>query len=111
MSRKSKSPGRSREKDKSLWTYRNSLRPSLEECGRKAHELRERWKERLGETRCPECGSDSYFEWLIGWWPDEEHYHDPNRKECVDCGHWWWIECPTCDHNKDMTKEKYFSKR
>jgi hypothetical protein len=113
MVRESKSLGWIREG--TLWTYQKPEKEltGVEACleaSRQHKELKDKWRKRLGEEpfHCPECGSGNFMEWLIGWWPSEDHYHDPNRKECMDCGHWWWIVCPTCGHNKGRTKENYF---
>jgi len=109
MSKRSESPGWIR--GGALWTYHTPPNPvqQAKKNIRDWKELRAKWRERLGEEvfQCPECGSGNYGEWMMGWWPTEEHYHDPNRKQCEDCGHFWWIVCPTCDHNKGRTKEDY----
>jgi len=110
MSRESKSPGWV--KEGGFWVYDKPLSDieQMNENIRHWKKVHADWRKRIGEEAwlCPECGSGNYFEWMIGWWPDDEHYHDPNRKECGDCGHWWWIVCPTCNHNAGRTKESYF---
>jgi predicted nucleic-acid-binding Zn-ribbon protein len=54
-------------------------------------------------VKCPKCGSTDYSEQTIGWWPVDGHKHDPNRKECVQCGHFWWESCPACGKTKEVT--------
>jgi hypothetical protein len=73
---------------------------------RKYNELVDKWRKRLGPEafKCPKCGSDDYAEWLIGWRPSEDHYHDPNRKTCTGCGHHWWVVCP-CGHTYAREEE------
>ena len=95
------SPGWVREG--ALWSYNKppTRRERVLEGIRERKELEAKWREKLGPKVCPKCSSDSFEEWTIGWFLNEEHYHDPNRKTCGDCGHIWWIVCPTCGHNKD----------
>ncbi len=83
------------------------LPPDLAENVRKHNKMFADWRERLGEGpfHCPDCGSASYSQWCLGWWPYGEHYHDPNRKTCFDCGREWWIVCPNCDNNVDRNEE------
>ncbi len=53
----------------------------------------------LAREACPECGSADVTEWTIGWRPsDDGHSHDPNRRGCERCGHWWFVPCPRCGH-------------
>ena len=96
MSKESKSLGWVREG--ALWEYQKppTARDRALENARKYQELRDKWREKIGPNCCPECGSDLIEEWCIGWWPSEEHYHDPNRKTCDDCGYQWFQSCPTC---------------
>jgi hypothetical protein len=100
-------------KEGGFWVYNKPLSDTeqMNENIRHWKKVHADWRKRIGEEAwlCPECGSGNYSEWLIGWWPDDEHYHDPNRKACGDCGHWWWIVCPTCNHNSGRTKESYDS--
>jgi predicted RNA-binding Zn-ribbon protein involved in translation (DUF1610 family) len=61
-----------------------------------SQEISAKWREKLGPLVCPECGFDLIEETTKGWILDEEHYHDPNRKTCLSCGHQWFRPCPTC---------------
>ncbi len=91
-------------RDGSLWSYH---KPETREDRharviRENQELRRSWKERLADQHvCPDCGSNSYYETLMGWLPSEEHYHDSNRKQCTDCGREWWIVCP-CGYSRGV---------
>jgi hypothetical protein len=94
MSKESKLPGWTREGP--LWTYHKPL--TARERWVEHSKLRESWLQKMGGVSCPECGSTNYEETLMGFFFDEEHYHDPNRRTCCGCGHQWYLSCPTCAH-------------
>lgn len=48
--------------------------------------------------------------WMIGWWPhkDErgrEHRHDPNQRNCMNCGKKWFVPCWCGWMNGEMHRE------
>lgn len=84
-----------------FWQYKKS--PSREEkfqeTIRSNAELRNNWVTKYPELKqCPECESKNYTSTLLGSFITKEHYHDPNRKTCWDCGHKWRVTCPSCGH-------------
>ena len=86
-------------RDGALWSYHKppTREEKLQQTIRSNKELRDSWMERHPELQsCPECDSGNYGTTLMGWFMTDEHYHDPNRKTCADCGHVWKSICPTC---------------
>ncbi len=107
MSSESKSPGWI--KKGTLWEYQTPLNPAqrAQENIKSWKDLHAMWKERMGQDSfcCPECGSKHYEQTDMGWWPTEDHYHDPNQKRCYDCGHSWFLACPTCGQTEEPQRE------
>ena len=88
-----------------IWTYTKppTREERLQETIRTNRELHNQWLAKHPELKlCPECGSDNYETTLLGFFIKEDHYHDPNRRTCGDCGHHWKAKCPACEQEDPL---------